>query len=711
MDQRVKNLPISAGYGSGQRRHVTRRLGQFLAPSTRMKQWTYAGLIMLILSSVYQIDLLAAVAYPILIVCGAYYLWKVGGLLRDRLFWKVRNRILASFIFAGALPICLVALIGLIVVWFLIGAMGTNRTARQFEETIDRLHHIPTQIQLELYRTALSGKFSLTDAVNKTLQANRDLPHLSISVFERRGKRLSLVSTIPPDSAVTDLPAWAADSSFAGIVTDDLAASFRAISGIEIKGRNLYILASIPLDQEYQRVVRERSGIVLSGLPFSVIRRRERRLIIPHPPGDLPPLPPLDGSLSPPADVIPPPKTDQVDQAWGVGVIHLPWGSPFRAIEWEEGPRAGLSNGVPERSSRLLFLTMSIDPVWIVRDSLTGDFDIMNRLVTALIALCASLAVVELISFSIGFVISRRITSAVHNLSLATQAIRSGNLDFRIETRKHDQLGELAHSFNAMAQSIQVLLVEVADKQRIEAELAMARDVQAQFFPKRIPRIGRLELAGTCMPARMVSGDYYDFIVHGETILDIVVSDISGKGMAAALMMAGLQSALRSQTMRGDIEPRPGRLVRTVSHLNRYLCRNTAPDKFATLFLSSYDPKSSTLSYCCAGHNPPYLFQNGTILRLTKGGIPIGLFPDWSYEEATVKLSEGNLFVMYTDGVTEAQNQREEEFGEQRLERVIRDHAGRSCEDIQSRILAAVRDFAYGAEQYDDQTIVVGRVR
>lgn len=158
---------------------------------------------------------------------------------------------------------------------------------------------------------------------------------------------------------------------------------------------------------------------------------------------------------------------------------------------------------------------------------------------------------------------------------------------------------------------------------------------------------------------------------------------------------------------------KPGRLSTLVSRLNVYLCHNTAPEKFATLFICSFDVKASTLTYCCAGHNPPFLFRKNQdeVTLLEAGGCPIGLFSDWTYEEETISVSPEDLFVIYTDGITEAQNQENQEFGEDRLKQVILDHRTKPREDIQNRILAAVADFSLSAGQFDDQTVVIGRIR
>jgi sigma-B regulation protein RsbU (phosphoserine phosphatase) len=679
-----------------------------------MKRVAYAGLNLLALSL--WIDALALAAFPLLAVASGYYLYRLAGVLRERLFWRVRNRILASFVFVGLLPITVVALIALIVIWFLVGAMGTLFTEREFGATVDRLDHIALRVQLELYGAALKGDVSPAQTVTERMQANRDLSHLSISIFEQKGDTVALTCSSDPAPAVRGLPGWATKGRFAGVAIEDSTAYFRALTDVQAGDRRFYVLTSVPLSQDYAHAFWKKSGVYFyPTVPKRFYQggrgvRAENLRVLKDPLTAL--------------DLIGSQEARRADPSLEIGAVLLPWGSIFRVTRWAEGPEgpvpgAGVkgafratrwAEGPEETNSSPLMLLMSIDPIRVFRGSLSSGYDVASLLLFLLVVLCTGLAAVEVVSLVIGIVISRRITSAVHDLSQGTQAIRAGRLGFRVPERHHDQLGELANSFNAMAESIQALLAEVGDKERMEAELQMAREVQAQFFPRVIPRVGRLALSGACVPARVVSGDCYDFLLHAEALIDIVVSDISGKGLSAALLNASLQSALRLQVTVGGLEAQPGRLARMVGHLNRHLCLNTAPERFATLFIGTYDPETSTLSYCCAGHNPPYLLREGRLSQLSVGGCPVGLIPDARYEEKIVSLGSGDLFVIYTDGIPEAQSLSGEMFGEERLERVILSCAAMSCEEIQSQILEAVREFSRGVEQADDQTLVVGKI-
>lgn len=657
-----------------------------LAPDTWMKRFIYAGLVMaagvFLVLGTWQ-GVVTWLGWPAIALLAAgtfYYTWKAFSWMRDHLLWKVRNRILVVFLFAGIAPLCIASSISILVGWLWIGTLGTNLVTRHIEETVDRLDHIPVDMQLALLRAASEDRPTFAGIVDETLRDNPDLTGLSISVFE--DGRPVLAS--PPFDTPEPLPDWLLrEDHFADVVYDSLsdglsALSFRAGTAIDLRGRNLYVLSYKPLGVDYRTKIWEdlgtevafRSGpvdyedvTVYESAPSEVERSR---------------LPLL-------------------------GALHVPWAASFSVRSWNSGEQT------------VAILGLDLDPAHIFEATVTGDMLLTGfpPLFAVVIVLCAVFVCFEVISFMIGLLVSRRITTAVRGLYEGTEAIRAGRTDFRVEEKARDQLGELGRSFNTMAHSIEMLMNEEREKERIETELSMAREVQARFIPNVPPQRGPLELAGAWIPARTVSGDYYDFIEHRDRMLDIVVGDISGKGISAALMMAGLQASLRSQALDPALEGSPDRLSRLMSRLNVYLCHSTAPDRFATLFICTFNLETSRLNYCCAGHNPPLLLRNGSddIALFESGGYPIGLFPDAEYEESSVRVDPGDLFAVYTDGITDALNTKDEDFGEARLRQVLSRNRNRPSEDILDRILASVRDFSLGAEQFDDQTAVIGRVR
>ncbi len=251
---------------------------------------------------------------------------------------------------------------------------------------------------------------------------------------------------------------------------------------------------------------------------------------------------------------------------------------------------------------------------------------------------------------------------------------------------------------------------EIAQRERLDRELEIARDVQQHLFPQTLPRVDGLDFAGYCRPVEGVGGDYYDFLRLPPASLGVAVGDVSGKGIAAALMMASLQASLRGQTIR-PCET----LAEMIQNINRLVYDASSDSRYATFFYAQYDPASRILRYVNAGHNPPIVFRKGDqvrdVQRLEDGGTVVGLFADCHFDEGRVELQSGDVLVAFTDGISEAMNQLDEEFEEERLIEVLRGHKARTAADLISEILERVDAFRADARQHDDMTLVVVRVQ
>jgi len=252
---------------------------------------------------------------------------------------------------------------------------------------------------------------------------------------------------------------------------------------------------------------------------------------------------------------------------------------------------------------------------------------------------------------------------------------------------------------------------EVAQRELLNREIEIAREVQQRLFPQNAPVVAALEYAGYCRPARGVGGDYYDFLALSNGRLGLAVGDVSGKGVPAALLMASLQASVRgqSQTAAGDVA---GLMV----NVNR-LVYDTSPDnRYATFFYCQFDPATRRLVYTNGGHNPPILLRGAEVILLETGGPVVGLFPVSAYQQDEMQLLPGDLLLFYTDGISEAENAREEEWGEEALIGAARGCAGLPPEtwlppaEMISRIMQAADNFVAGAAQHDDMTLVVARV-
>ncbi|HZM92133.1 MAG TPA: SpoIIE family protein phosphatase [Vicinamibacterales bacterium] len=265
-------------------------------------------------------------------------------------------------------------------------------------------------------------------------------------------------------------------------------------------------------------------------------------------------------------------------------------------------------------------------------------------------------------------------------------------------------------SFDEVSRAVEAQRLAAAERREAERraahELEIARQVQARLFPQRLPELESLEYAGACVQTRRVGGDYYDFLDLGQARLCLVLGDIAGKGIAAALLMANLQANLRSQC--ATAVEQPELLLRSV---NRLFYENTAENAYATLFYAEFDDRTCRLRYANCGHPPGLVVQNdGTVKRLSSTATVLGLFPEWPCRTGELQLRPGDLFVIYTDGITEALNKRDEEFGEERLLEVMRRSRDLSASRIVTDVFEEVRRFS-GDQQHDDVTLIVARCR
>jgi len=355
-------------------------------------------------------------------------------------------------------------------------------------------------------------------------------------------------------------------------------------------------------------------------------------------------------------------------------------------------------------------------PSAVMRSFFSGTEVIRDFLVDSLIVVAVVFLLVELVAVWIGVSLSRRMTRAVNELYEGTRRVIQGDFQHRIPVTDQDQLSELAQSFNQMTGNLERLLSVEKEKERLQTELEIAREVQAQLYPKEAPPVCGLKLSVRCDPARMVSGDYYDYLQIAPGKLAFAIGDVAGKGISAALLMATLQAALRAQitaftpSHENECSTLPEVDAATlVSKLNRQIYAHTAPEKYATFFFALFNQDTRVLTYTNAGHLSPLLFRGAEVIPLDSNGTVVGAFPFAKYDESCLTLNPGDILVCYTDGITEPENAFGEMFGEERLIDLVKRNAHLDDGEIVKNILESVRSWTGTPELHDDMTLLIAR--
>jgi sigma-B regulation protein RsbU (phosphoserine phosphatase) len=256
------------------------------------------------------------------------------------------------------------------------------------------------------------------------------------------------------------------------------------------------------------------------------------------------------------------------------------------------------------------------------------------------------------------------------------------------------------------------------EKERLQSEIEIAREVQNQLFPKSMPAAETLRLTAACTPARLVSGDYYDYLNLIDSQIAFAIGDVAGKGISAALLMATVQSTMRTQLRAGrELAAAAGDAAQhtalstaaLVSRLNQQLFAYTPPEKFATFYFALYDDATGWLRYTNAGHLPPILVRRGVPTRLDVTGTVVGAFASSEYGESAIHLQSGDLLACFTDGITEPENEFGEMFGEDRLTEVIVKNSERETSEIITAVMESVRQWTGSPELQDDMTLLLAR--
>ena len=649
--------------------------------------------------------------------------WIFGSLL-----WKVRNRLVVTYLLMGFTPVVLFVSLALILLYVFSGQFAIFAASAEIKAELAHIASTNHAFDMHIAHAFALDPKARDIPLPEASDTSEDHQHVAMQVAAfADGKQVTLLPDSLNSTTITQPPSWA-PPHFSGVVIDNGALFLRAIDTNTREGRTITTITSLPLSQqnvgqiarglgtvtivpdvdieedtddaqnhkgERRRVTfvnPEDSDIKINGHNVTADEAR-RRLV--------------HGGTLPPAQ-----------HFYDIPVTFY---APLETVDWTTGKPHTTFTHVTSRPSLLyqrLFIT-SLKIAAVVQDLLIG--------------IAVFFGLLELVAFVMAIRLNRTITRSIRDLYEATTAIDKGDLTHRIHVTRYDQLAALSRSFNSMAESLERLLEEQREKERLQNELEIAQEVQANLFPLANISLPMLELHGACYPARTVSGDYYDFLLFGNAGLGLALGDISGKGISAALLMATLHSAVRAyrfaglelisagnQAIASSLDPRVGEAElecgelfeepgKILALLNRHLYRSTQPEKYATLFLAHYEGVSKRLVYSRGGHLPPLLLRaDDTITRLDCGGTVVGLIDNMSYEQGSEQLYPGDILIAYSDGVTEPENEFGE-FGEERMVEVVRRHRHLPLQAISEQVMQALRTWIGGQEQPDDITLVLAR--
>lgn len=631
-----------------------------------VKAFVAALIVYLILRAAWPDSGLEAFAALVTYVLGGWLALRLLRMGLRKFTWRLRNRLFVTYLFIGVLPVLLVLTLVGLGGYMLAGQIATYLVRSELERRLVVLRTVAGDLG--------ASPGNIQDIAAREAQ---HFPGLILCISERGETR-----DWPPDANVSFPPGLAANAT--GVVYHD----GRYYAWADTASGQEQALALVPLTRRYLSSLEPGLG------DFYFIRQDVSGQADTPPEGF--------GSAGDRAPVPVPPAVNRFD-------IDVRWGSLLQAADWAH----------PDQTERAL-LAVHTRPSAIFAAILSPGDEAQGGVLAVFYGVAVAFLAVGAAGLMIGVSISRNITGAVHSLYAGTQRVMHGDFSHLIQVKGRDQIAELATSFNTMTQNLEHLLAVSKEKERLETEIEIARGVQDQLYPKAPPVMEGLEVLGKCDPARMVSGDYYDYqLVDGK--LAIAIGDVAGKGISAALLMATIQAAVRME-LRASSEHR-GEMpalamngtrfstARMVSELNLQLHATTSPEKYATFFFAIYDPATSLLTYTNAGHLQPVLFRGGAATPLDVNGTVVGAFPFAKYEESKLELRTGDLLLCYTDGITEPENEYGEMFGEQRLIEAVAKNA--DCDEAQiiESVMERVREWTGAPELADDMTVLVARKR
>lgn len=612
---------------------------------------------------------------------------------RQQFLWRVRRKLILSYVFLGFVPVVLVVVFASVAAVILHGNTAAYLFNQGLEDIKAEVHQVALSAAAEIGASPVMSEVVVAGHYKRLVTRFRGLSLAVVPVTAAPGATGPLAEAgawrhLPPPAHV---PNWAKQKDFIGL----LAMVFNGSTSGE--GKRLLIRASVPLPDGSHVVVvdlpvdidiasrlDDQTGARLRGIELNQYAGQQADTAQP-----------LQGR----APAVP----DADDDETGLGGFTLLRRTVMFLdfIDWDSGIAGRVSVSLDAPMGRLVDHLSEAQGV-----QLRG-----STLFLVLVVLGTLLLTVQGVALFFGAGLGRQITSAVHELFVGTERVQQGDFTHRIKIDSQDQLGDLAESFNRMSASIEHLLHVQREKQRLDDELRIARDIQQSLLPEAPPSFSGLSIADLCVPAREVGGDYYDFFELGPRQLGVLVADVSGKGTSAALYMAELKGLMLALS---HLERSPKALL---TRVNRLLADHLDNRSFITMTYAVIDLEARTLTHARAGHTPLIVASAAGAEVIVPEGMVLGLrLPgagprfESILEEHTRPISPGDVIVLYTDGITEAMDVTGELFTDAALSQVIVAHHALDALGIRERVLREVRAFVGDAEPHDDMTMVVVKV-
>jgi sigma-B regulation protein RsbU (phosphoserine phosphatase) len=667
-------------------------------------------------SALDAIDMVGSLA---MLFAVAYGLTRFTVWAKRRLLWRVRRKLILSYVFVGVVPgvliICFFLLAGLILCFNVSSYLVQSR----IRALTDQARFLAQTAVVEVQRASTPEMFFET-LERRQSSAETRYPFLSIAVVPLSGVTCNVEPTraaraprglpvplpaqagpwshLDPPSSV---PKWVGCDGFSGIISYDVPAEtsnnddsrtrlvMRAVALPELPNPIWAVVLDLPLSSVVEGRIMDETSIRLGEISADLFEARGHKPVIGRSFEQR--------SLDPQDDG---PTFSVTRQSWVVFLDNVDW--PSGDVSYAT---VAIRLNIWEIYNRIAVVSQAV-----------GNRNFSQLLLFVLAVVGTLFLIIQFVALVIGFVLAKQITGAVHDLFTGTQHLRAGDFAHQIPVRARDQLGELAESFNVMTHEVTTLLGEMADKGRLEQEMFAAREIQQKLLPAGPYRFKGMTVTAFCEPAREVAGDYFDFMPITDTMIGMLIADVSGKGLAAGLYMAQLKVIVQSLA-RLHHEPREFLIA-----VNRVVSANLDARSFITMTYGVVDIERGEMTFARAGHCPLILVPADQPPGLRKArflapdGMVVGLqlddgsMFDGMLQEQTIQLAPGDLVVWFTDGIAETMNERFECFGEPALAKVVEQYAHLPFDQLRSYILAELRTFAGGADQHDDMTMILMKI-